>query len=63
MAGRARRGDFNLMSSFDYYSPKLKGLLGFVLMFLLGVLIANMLGVGFVFATMKGVLPQNFLME
>ena len=63
MAGRARRGDFNLMSSFDYYSPKLKGLLGFVLMFLLGVLIANMLGVGFVFASMKGVLPQNFLME
>lgn len=63
MAGRRRRGDLRLMSSFDYYSPKLGGLLGFLLMFLLGVVIANLVGVGFLFGSMKGVLPANFMME
>lgn len=64
MAGRKqKRGDFGIPSSYDYYTPGWKGLLALVLFFLLGMLIANILGIVFVLCSAKGWLSENFFAD
>lgn len=59
---RSRSRSFDLLSSFNWYTPGWGGLLGFLGMFLLGWAVAMIAGICIMAMQNKGLLPDGFFM-